>query len=90
MGRYEVMASRYVISSASLAFFVGLLTFFLCFMHNRAEAIGAQLEAPTIRDMYFGFVVAGMISYGQYPNDEYLMRRANQLADRMMIERNKK
>jgi hypothetical protein len=55
-----------------------------------AEAIGATLEAPTIKDMYFGFVMAGLLANTSiYPEDapEELVVRARKISNLMMKER---
>lgn len=51
-----------------------------------SNAIGAQLENPTIKDMFFGFVVAGQISH----DGGYDLREADRISDDMMRFRGKR
>lgn len=63
---------------------------------HKVEAIGAQLENPTIKDMYFGFAMAGLLSkYGIHrisgglPEIE-LFKESDRLSSEMMKYRGKK
>lgn len=54
-------------------------------VNSNAEAVGvgAKLEAVTIKDMYFGFAVAGLISRHGYIDEKRLIE-ANEISNAMM------
>jgi hypothetical protein len=69
-----------------------LALFIVVFGAKSAEAIGATLETPTIKDMYFGFVMAGLLANSSvYPEDsaEELTIRAEKISSLMMRKRGK-
>lgn len=55
-------------------------------LQQPSNALGATLENPTIKDMFFGFVVAGQLAH----SGNYDLKQADQISDQMMKQRGKK
>lgn len=55
----------------------------------KAEAIGATLEPPTIKDMYFGFCMAGLLADRFIYTDQQILDESERLSNLMMKRRGK-
>ena len=53
----------------------------------KAHAIDAKLENPTIRDMYFGFCIAGLLAQQYNGTESGMLDYADHLATKMMERR---
>jgi hypothetical protein len=69
-------------------FGLAVLIWLLSIQIREANAIGAQLENITIKDMYFGFVVCGQIANSKYWTLDY--SQADRISTEMMSYRGKK